>query len=58
MEKMHDLTTKESQEINGGADYLDYSGGNGLIYFGVACYNAGVTVYNWITGEEAGVRNV
>lgn len=40
--KIYELTIKEAQEINGGADYLNYRGSNGLIYFGVACYNAGV----------------
>lgn len=55
---LKELSKTELKDINGGADYIWYGGGNPLVYAGVAFYNGGVTVYNWITGSSAGCRYI
>lgn len=52
------MSVEEMMSVNGGADYIWSDTSNELVYFGIALYNAGVSVYNWITGEEAGVKKL
>lgn len=55
---MQDMSIEEMMNVNGGANYIWSDNCNELVYFGIALYNAGVSVYNWITGEEAGVKKL
>lgn len=55
---MQELSASEMKNTNGGADYLWSNTSNGLVYFGISLYNGGVSIYNLITGEKAGVKYI
>lgn len=55
---MQEMSLEAAKNVNAGADYVWYNGDNSLVYLGTAIYNAGVSIYNLITGEEAGSKTI
>lgn len=55
---LEELSTKEMKACNGGREYWNYVGSNGLIYAMCAAHNAYVTVADWWDDEESTVRTI